>query len=163
MITLYMRIIILFILALILTIMPLPGFLMYARPPWVLYVLIYLQFNFPNLYNLTLNIILGILLDVLLSTPLGEHGLALTLTSWIAYSQSRQFNFYSVSSQMIILLFLCFFYQFTIYLVDLQQGYGATLFVVFGTVFVSFLIWPWVGVLLNRYLRGANYIVKKIL
>src|SRR5438552_12980666 len=84
-----------FVFALLLTILPMPGIFQGIRPIWVLLLLFYLQFYLPDFFNLLLLFVLGLLLDIILATVIGEHILALTLVTWISSGKARRFYFFS--------------------------------------------------------------------
>lgn len=145
------RIFLALLVALILTIIPIPNLFSNFRPPCVLLVVLYIQFFLPRYFHLFKIVILGLCLDGLLSTILGEHILALVITSWIASSRVSRFHIFSLSQQMALIIMLGFIYQFIIYLIELYQGYNNTLPMVLGTTLVTMLVWPWVNLLLDRF------------
>ena len=136
--------------ALSLTILPLPGLLVNFRPPWVLLFILYVQFYLPQQFSLIRTIILGLCLDILLSTLLGEHVLALISTTWIASSRVQRFHMFSQYQQIIFITLMCSIYQFILFLVDYYQGFNHTLLMVLGTTMISLITWPWVAICLNR-------------
>ena len=140
-----------FLCALMLTIMPLPNVFVSFRPPWVLLVLLYTQFYLPNYFSLIVTVILGISMDVLLSTILGQHVLALIIPAWIASGRTRRFHIFSMSQQLLLLTLLCFIYQLVLYLIDSYQGFNHTLLMMLATTLTSLMVWPWVNLLLSRF------------
>ncbi|WP_028389074.1 rod shape-determining protein MreD [Legionella fairfieldensis] len=132
------------ILALILTILPLPELLVGLRPPWILMLVLYLQFFLPDHFNLILLLMVGLALDVLLSTVLGEHVFALTLVAWIASNKARRFALFSIGQQMALTGFFCLFYQLTILMIDASLGYHAEFLMSLPSTLMSVLLWPWI-------------------
>lgn len=130
--------------ALILTIIPLQSLLSSVRPPWVLMLLLYIQFFSPDQFKLTMVITLGLVLDVLLATLLGEHALALVITTWVASSRVRRFHLFGLPEQMALITLLCCLNELILYYIDLCQGFDHSLVMVFGTTFMSVLLWPWI-------------------
>jgi len=130
-------------LSLILTILPLPQVLVIARPVWVLLLLLYLQFYRPDYCNLTLLFILGLTLDILLSSVIGEHILTLTLVIWIASNQARRFYFFSIGQQMLFIGLFCLLYQLILFTIDSFIGVHRDLLSLFLPPVVSVLFWPW--------------------
>ena len=98
-----------FIVALILSILPMPELISAFRPPWVLLLVLYIEYFLPGNFKLTTLLIVGLLLDVLLSTVIGEHSFALLLVTWIASSKSRRFQFFSMMQQICFNWFLLSF------------------------------------------------------
>ena len=128
----------------VLTILPLPGVLVGFRPPWVLLFILYIQFFLPNYFNLTLLFMLGLCLDVLLSTVIGEHAFALLLTTWFAAGKARRFNFFSMVKQMLLIGVFCLIYQTIIFFVEAFLGYNNGPWMIVGSALLSLLFWPWV-------------------
>lgn len=139
------------LIALITAIIPLPTMLVNFRPPVILLVILYVQLFLPRYFNLLKVVILGLCLDVLLSTVLGEHVLALVITTWLASSRVSRFHIFSVSQQMALIVLFCFAYQFILYFIESYLGYSNTLFMVCGTILGTMLAWPWVNFILDRY------------
>ena len=150
------RMILAFILALALTIIPLPQALSYFRPSWILLLLLYLLFFFPRYFTLSMVFFLGLLLDILLSTVMGGHVFALSLTMWIAYSKVRRFGLYSSIQQMLAIGFFSFLYEATLVIIDAAQGYKPSFLGILGTVLTSMLFWPWLKILLKSEVKTPN-------
>lgn len=138
--------------ALALTILPLPDLLTALRPPWVLIFVLYLQFFLPYSFNFAILILVGLALDVLLSTVLGEHVFALSLVTWLASNQARRFRLFSIGQQMILIGFFSFFYQFIIWLIDASFGYQFSLEMTLGSSIITVLLWPWVRLVADESL-----------
>lgn len=135
------------IISLLLTIIPVPELLVDIRPPWILLFLLYLQFYLPEYFNLFLVFILGLLLDALLATVIGEHALALTLVAWLASNKTRRFYFFSIAQQILLVGFLVFVYQGVLYLIDAFLGFHTHILSIVGSTIVSILLWPWICLL----------------
>lgn len=147
-----------FLLALILTIIPLPEVLMGARPPWVLLLSLYLQFYRPTSFNLSVLVFLGLALDVLLSTVLGEHVFALTFVTFFANSKARRFYFFSIGQQMGLIAVFTLLYQFVLCLIDGFLGFKVQLIGSASSVLLSIMLWPWIRLAAEEFLRNE---VKK--
>lgn len=140
-----------FLLVLIATIVPLPHIVLGARPLWVLILLLYLQFYQPHYCNLLVLLIMGLFLDVLLSTVLGEHALAVTLVIWIASNQTRRFYLFSIGQQLLLIGFFCLLYQLILYTIDAFLGLSMGLFSVIASSVSSVLFWPWLRLLAEEF------------
>lgn len=147
-----LRLTIAFLLALILTILPMPEILLGTRPMWVLMLILYLQFYMPDSFNLFVLFVLGLFLDTLLSTVIGEHTLALSLVTWIASSKARRFYFFSIGQQMMLMGFFCFLYQIIILTIDAFLGFHVGFVSVIGSTAISVLLWPWVRLIAEESL-----------
>ncbi|HDN69117.1 MAG TPA: rod shape-determining protein MreD, partial [Gammaproteobacteria bacterium] len=68
-----------FIIALLLTVIPLPDSMRYLRPDWVGLVLIYWCMALPDRIGVTTGWFAGLMVDMLTGTLLGQHALSLTI------------------------------------------------------------------------------------
>jgi rod shape-determining protein MreD len=143
MMNLNLKLILAFFIAFILTIIPLPLAIAGIRPPWILLVVLYVQFFFPRYFSITLLLFIGLCLDVLLATVIGEHAFALLMTTWIASGKVRRFGFFSSIQQMLLVAVFCLVYQLIIYLIDAFLGYNNRPWMVIGTALFSTFFWPW--------------------
>lgn len=147
MMKLKIRLFFLLILACMLTILPLPQAIAGFKPPWVLLLILYIQFYLPQYFNPSILLFLGVCLDVLLSTALGEHAFAFILTTWFAAGKVRRFNFFSISQQMMLVGLFCLFYQGIIFLMGAFMGHSNEFFMVVGSAFLGLLFWPFMRLL----------------
>lgn len=142
--------------ALALSILPLPDFISGCRPPWVLLLVLYIEYFIPGKFNLTSLLIVGLVLDVLLSSVIGEHSFALLLITWIASSKSRRFQFFSMMQQIFLIGFCCLLYQLVIAFIDALLGFNYSLYQLgIGTVLGMFF-WPWIRLL------GEDVFLKRL-
>ena len=136
-----------FIGALILSILPMPELVSAFRPPWILLLVLYIEYFLPGNFKLTTLLIVGLLLDVLLSTVIGEHSFALLLVTWIASSRSRRFQFFSMIQQICLIGFFCFLYQAVISFTDALLGFNYSIFMPIASASSAMFIWPWIRLL----------------
>lgn len=144
---LHIRLMVGFILALILSILPLPGLISEFRPPWILLLVLYIEYFLPGNFNQTALLFVGLLLDVLLATVIGEHSFALLLVTWIASSKSRRFQFFSMMQQIFLIGFFCLFYQTIISLITALLGFHYSMIAPIGSAVVGMFVWPWIRLL----------------
>ncbi|WP_051398943.1 rod shape-determining protein MreD [Legionella oakridgensis] len=146
------RFLLFLLLVLALSIMPLPTWLSEFRPPWALLLILYIQFFLPRFFNVIFIFLVGLCLDVLLSTILGEHVFALLLTAWLASGKARRFNFFPIGQQMMLILLFCSIYQCIILMIDAVSGYQFMPFKVICSSMVATLAWPWIRILADNTL-----------
>lgn len=153
MISLNIRLLLVLFIAFVLTIIPLPEMLTAFRPAWVLLLVLYVQFFLPDYFNITVLFFLGICMDILLSTVIGEHAFALLLTTWFAAGKVRRFGFFSPFQQIMLVTVFCIIYQLAIFIVDVFLGMHSNLQVVTGGVLFSLFFWPWLRILTDNFLQ----------
>lgn len=145
--TLYMRLAIGFITTLVLSILPLPSMISFFRPPWALLFVLYAEYYLPGQFKLAVIIFFGLMLDVLLSTVIGEHSFALLLVTWIASTKSRRFQFFSMMQQILLIGAFCWVYQSIICFIDGLLGFQYNLFMPLASALLSMFFWPWIRIL----------------
>lgn len=141
------KLLIAFIVALVLSILPMPQLLSAFRPPWVLLLVLYIEYFIPGKFHITTLFLVGLVLDVLLSTVIGEHSFALLLVTWIASTRSRRFQFFSMMQQIILIGIFCFLYQAIIAGTHALLSFNYSLLMPFASALLSMFIWPWIRLL----------------
>jgi rod shape-determining protein MreD len=142
-----LKLLIAFLTALILSILPMPELISAFRPPWVFLLVLYIEYFIPGKFHTTTLLLVGLVLDVLLSTVIGEHSFALLLATWIASTWSRRFQFFSMMQQIALVGIFCFLYQATISVVDALLAFNYNLFTPIASAILSMVIWPWIRLL----------------
>lgn len=140
------------ILALALSIVPLPELLLGLRPPWALLLLLYVQLFLPEQFNLVFLVVIGLALDTLLSTLLGEHAFALALVAWVASNKARRFSLFAMGQQMALIGFFCLLYQILILMIDVSLGYYYGFVMPLSSALISILLWPWIKLIADESL-----------
>ncbi len=141
------KLLITFIAALVLSILPMPELISSFRPPWILLLVLYIEYFIPGKFHITTLLLVGLVLDVLLSTVIGEHSFALLLVTWLASTRSRRFQFFSMMQQIILIGMFCFIYQATISLIDALLAFNYSLWMPIASALLSMFIWPWIRLL----------------
>lgn len=142
-----LRLTVVFITALVLSILPMPEVFNGFRPPWILLFLLYIEYYLPSKFNVCMVLLIGLLLDVLLATVIGEHSFALLFTTWVASSKSRRFQFFSMLQQICLIGFFCFMYQFLISLIDGLLGFNYSIYMSLVSAGLGIFFWPWIRLL----------------
>ena len=131
------------LIALMLSILPLPLWVSPYRPQLLVLVVLFWIFYAPNLINIFLLMGLGLIVDVLQVSILGEHGFALILVYALSFLFVRRFCFFSLMQQMLLVAFLCFFYQLVISLLEILKGHSILIEPLLIAPLASMLFWPW--------------------
>ena len=142
-------IILTFFIAMALDILPLPMWAQWLRPDWVLLVLIFWVLTSPEHVGVGLAFLLGLILDLLDASLLGEHALAFVCTIYIVSKLQRRWMFFPMIQQMALIFMLLLIYKLVIFAV---QGFVAELpssFLYWVSIIVSVVLWPWLFALLR--------------
>jgi len=142
-----------FIIAFILTLLPMPDWSIWMRPAWVLMVLVYWVMASPYRTNVGTAWMIGIILDVLNGTLLGEHALALTIVTYFVIRMHTQLRVAPVLQQAFWVLIFTLIYQFVIFCVQGFLGELPKTWLFWSSSFTSMLLWPWVFTILRDYGR----------
>ena len=141
-----------FIAAFVLVIIPLPPLLQTVRPEFVTIILIYWCIALPTRVGVGIGWSAGLVLDVLTDTLLGQHALTLALIAYLAIKFHQQIRVFPVWQQALTILVLMTF-QATITLWIKGLLSEAPSFSVFMLPAISTAIfWP-AGYLLMRQVR----------
>ena len=137
------------VVALMLTLLPMPDWAVWMRPAWVLMVIIYWCMDVPYRVNVGVAWFVGIFLDVLNGTLLGEHALALTVVAYVVVRMHSRLRMFPMLQQGVSVFLLVLLYQLILYCV---QGFIGELpheWLYWSSAFTSLLLWPWVQSILS--------------
>ena len=126
----------------ILNILPFSEALVSKTPPILLLILIYLSLAFPNQINLTYAFISGIIMDILLITPLGFNALCYTITIYLILLYYPQIRLQSNWNKMFSLLIILIPYFFISTAVNGMLNIEYNILDVCISILISVLIWP---------------------
>ena len=144
------------VIALILSIVPLPDAIAPFRPDWVAMVLLYWSLIEPRRYGLLTAFWLGMVVDTLSGTLLGQHSLALLVIVYLSqrfYFRIRAFPASQVATVVIGLLAI---YQFLLFWIDGAAGRDVPLLDRIGPVLTGGALWLLVLVGVERGRRAAE-------
>lgn len=145
-----------FIAAWVLTIVPLPAWAQVYRPEWVALVLIYWCLNEPRRIGIAAGWGAGLLLDVLTDSLLGQHALALALVAFLALKLNRQMRTTLVWQQALTVLFLIAAEQMLVLWIKGITGHPPWSLTYFLPSLTSMLLWPAVYAILRLIRRGPD-------
>ena len=142
-----------FVLALMLTALPVPDWAAIWRPAWVALVLIYWCMAVPTRVGVLVGWIAGLFLDVLTGTLLGQHAMALAVVAYITHTSYRRIRVLAPWQQAVSVFGLVFVYQMLVLWVSGIQGNPVAASAFWTAPVVSMLLWPWVFVVLRDVRR----------
>ena len=149
-------IIVTIVIALMLTMVPLPASITPFRPDWVAMIVIFWVMSVPRSYSVGMAWIVGILLDVTQGTLLGQHALALCAIAFLTvrfHLLMRVFPLLQLTATVFALIAL---YQFLLFWINGVTGVNAASVSYWGPVLTSTLLWP----LLYTLMAGVRYRVQ---
>lgn len=130
------------VVALMLTMMPLPDSMSAFRPDWVALIILFWAMTVPRSYGVGAAFITGIFVDVAQATLLGQYALALVVITYITVKSHlliRVFPLLQLTATIFALLAL---YQFLLFWINGVAGVEAPAVSYWGPVITGTLIWP---------------------
>jgi len=149
----YPAIIITLIFALMLNMLPLPGWANHLRPDWVALVLIYWAMALPLIVGVATAFIFGLLLDVSQSTLLGQHALALVIIIYLVQRLYLRIRVYTLIQQAIFVGILLIIKQLMVLWVSGMINTAPDTSLYFIPALTGAIIWPWLFILLRDIRR----------
>lgn len=142
--------------ALVLTVVQLPGWLFYYWPDWIAIVVAYWALVAPKRIGPYVGFIIGTLLEVLFVRKFGVMGFGLATLALVVNTTSQQLRVLSIWQQMISMgVFIGLFKLLTGWLSGMVAGFTITTeywYSLLGTV----VIWPFAFILLEELRRAAR-------
>lgn len=142
-----------FLLALMLSALPLPEDLQWWRPEWVVLVLLYWIVAIPERVGLGSAWIMGIMLDLLEGSMLGLNALSLTLVAYIMLLLYRRVRMFSWLQQAVFVFILVAINQIVSHWIKGILGGSVQTLMFLVPAFISAMLWPWLFVLLRGVRR----------
>jgi rod shape-determining protein MreD len=128
--------------ALILTVLPLPPWLDVLRPAFLVLMVLFWSVNAPRTGGIALGFFAGLALDVFQGPVLGEHALALTLVGYIAVREHQRIRSKPVFQQALIVFAALIVYEFVVFAIDGWTGHPVTSSLRWVHTATGALIWP---------------------
>jgi rod shape-determining protein MreD len=145
-----------FLAALALEVLPLPTWAAPARPGWVIALLIWWCLNQPQRVNVGTAFALGIVLDVLKGTLLGQHALALTVVAALAARFHLQLRVFPLWQQTSLIGLLALLAGVMLWWTDGISGQPSSLLLRAPSVITTALLWPWLAELMRSLARRSD-------
>jgi len=128
--------------ALILTVLPLPSWLNVLRPAFLVLTVLYWSVNSPRTGGIAFGFFAGLVLDVFQGPVLGEHALALALVTYIAVREHQRIRSKPAFQQALIVGAALAVYEFVLFAIDGWTGHPVTSPLRWVHVVTGALIWP---------------------
>jgi len=137
--------------ALLLSILPLSSELNPWRPEWLTLILIFWGMHAPQWLGIWMALIFGVMLDVLLATPLGFYGLSSVVVIQLARATQRWPGIFSVRQTTLLVLGLILVSRVIHFILLTLQNLMPDPMIFFLPVLSSAMMWPTILLLLKRW------------
>lgn len=148
---------------LILHYLPMGETFSFARPAWMVLLIIYWGHVLPSRFGIWSSAIIGLYLDVMLSSAFGVYACALTVVAYLTHLLHRRIRVFSSPQQMLVVSVFVGIYLIILRLLENFSGTPAPFVLWYWLpVLTSVLVWPWFFVILEslrrRYLIAESNI-----
>ncbi len=138
-----------FVVAFLLAAIPLPTWAASWRPAWVVMVLIYWCLAAPQKVGVGVAWVLGLLLDALKGTLLGQHAAGLAIVAFITIRLHQRVRLFPLLQQALFVGALLSLYTFLMLWVRGILGLRPEHAVFWLPVLTSMVLWPWLFIILR--------------
>ncbi len=143
-----------FIVAIVLTIVPLPEWLSPFRPEWIALTLAYWCMALPHRVGVLSGFCLGIFLDVLKGALLGQHALALAIMAFLTIKVHQQIRVFPMWQQALSIMGLLIIFQMLVMPINGIIGIKENDHHYWFATLSSTLMWPWIYLVLRDLRRN---------
>ena len=141
-----------FLIALFLTIIPLPQWAAEIRPYWLMLVIIYWVLVLPEAVGVGISWFVGLLFDVMQGALLGQYALAMMVIAYLTYKLHYQLRVFPRWQQAIAVFLFISLAQLFILWTNILIGQTVTSYWQHWlAILSSAVIWPWIYSLLHAY------------
>jgi len=141
-----------FIIALMLIIVPMPAWAQDFRPEWTALILLYWSLALPERVGVGVGWLVGLFQDALLGTLLGQHALAFALIAFLALRLHQHLRLVPVWQQAVVVLALLVIAQLVIFWINGMIGRPAPEWQAWAAILVGAALWP----LVFHIMRGVR-------
>ena len=145
------------IIALLLSVAPMPEHLEIARPLWLALVLTFWAINYPQLLGLFTAWCFGLAQDILYGTLFGQHALALVLVVFLVLTLQQRLKVFPLWQQSFALLVIYGLAQLVLLWLSTLSGMRPEISYYAVPVAVSCLLWPWLYLLMINIKRWRSF------
>ena len=142
-----------YVIALTLMVMPMPATFDVFRPDWVTLVMLYWVIALPHRVSIGTALILGVLSDVLLGSIVGVHALGMVIVAYLAARNFQRIRNFALIQQAVVIAVLILLKRFIIFEANVFLHDAEFTLSYFWPVLTSAVFWLWVFPLLRKVRR----------
>ncbi len=141
------------IVALLLSILPLPEWARAMRPQWYTLALIYWSLALPQRVGVGVGWLIGIAVDIMTGTLLGQHAISLALIAYITLEMHLRIRLFPLWQQALTVLTLLLLEKLLSLWVMGSVSTPTPPLTFWIPPFVGMLLWPWIYIVLRDIRR----------
>ncbi len=138
------------LIALFLSVLPLPHWLEIVRPAFLVLAVLYFSITAPRAGGIGLGFFAGLAIDVFQGSVLGQHALALSIVTYVVVREHQIIRSKPALQQSLIVFVALLAYEFVSFAIDGWTGHPITNPLRWVHTLTGALIWPLVIALLER-------------
>jgi len=138
------------LLAYVLTVLPLPTLLEKARPEWVALILIYWCMAVPQRVGVGVGWLVGLGQDALQNSLLGQHALAYAVLAYLTLKLHQRIRIFPLWQQALTVMVLLLFTRLLLLLISGFTGQAPSGWQYWLAAFTGTLLWPAVFMFLRQ-------------
>lgn len=142
-----------FVVALMLTAVPMPDWAVAVRPEWVAMTVIYWSMALPSRVSVGIGWFMGLALDVIKGAVLGQHALGLAVAAYLTIKLHQRIRVFPLWQQAISIGAILAIHMLLVLWVYGITGHEAASLAYWGPLVTSVLLWPWIFLLLRDLRR----------
>ena len=146
-----------FIIAFVLLMVPLPNWAQLLRPEWVAMVVIYWSMALPNRFGIGASWFAGLIVDVIRDSLLGQHALALAVVSFLTIRLHQRIRVYTPGQQALTIFLVMVINYLIILWIRGIMGQAPNLWQVLVPSLTTAIMWPAVFMAM-RFLRRQFHV-----
>ena len=147
-----------FVVALMLTAVPLPEWALPWRPAWIALVLIYWCIALPERVGVLTGWVVGMVLDVMHGSILGQHAFGLAFVAYVAVLYHQRVRVFPLGQQATFVGSVVFAYLLLmLWIYNLLGSITYRYEYLFATI-SSTILWPWIFVILRDIRRKVRVV-----
>lgn len=150
------------LLALCLQVMPLPDPWLIWRPDWLGLMLIYWCVAAPRRVGVFHGFVLGLLLDLIEGSPLGQNALVFSLLAYLSLLVYQRMRTYALLQQAVLVFVLLGIAQLIEQWLRTISGPFSINLVFLLSALIGALLWPWLFTMLQALRRRFDYQPKDL-
>ncbi|WP_304985449.1 rod shape-determining protein MreD [Coxiella-like endosymbiont] len=140
-----------FLVGMMLAILPLPEWAVWYQPAWVLMILLFWMISIPYRVGIGAAFVIGLLLDLLMGTILGQHTLLFTCLAYFFIRFQIPIHSLPAWQQTILVLITMAVYLALQYWIMAMADSSPLTRKYWLSLVSTTLLWPWLRFLLNDY------------
>lgn len=151
----YLLVIVSFLLALFVWLLPMRSELAFWRPPMLLLLTIYWLFMGIRYIGVVFAWFVGLFIDLMFGQLLGQHALAMSLAVYLVISQRQRLSHFSLPFQCLLVAVVVLVYEVVVLSVRLAATDFAGSSLLLYRVVASAALWPLLWIVLLKLQRRA--------